>query len=52
MARPAGAFHIEAAGSLTPELEGRETSAVHPRRDLPRRDKDKSSEGRSGLERH
>lgn len=33
MARPAGTFRVEAAGSLTPELEGRGKSASHPRRD-------------------
>lgn len=31
MARPQGLFHMEAAGSLTPELEGGARSGHHPR---------------------
>lgn len=32
MARPAGPFRAETAGSLTPELEGSPKSGSHPRR--------------------
>ncbi|MEA4954230.1 MAG: hypothetical protein VB096_01770 [Pseudoflavonifractor sp.] len=32
MARPAGVFRMEAAGSLTPELEGAFKSITHSRR--------------------
>ncbi|MEL4860629.1 hypothetical protein AAEU42_05170 [Pseudoflavonifractor phocaeensis] len=32
MARPSGPFRMEAAGSLTPELEGASRSGRHPRR--------------------
>lgn len=32
MGRNSGNFHMEAAGSLTPELEGAPVSGTHPRR--------------------
>lgn len=43
MARPAGAFRAETAGSLTPELEGTFKSISHPRRG------GKTSAGKPGL---
>ena len=32
MGKNSGIFHMETAGSLTPELEGAPVSGIHPRR--------------------
>lgn len=52
MARPAGSFRTETAGSLTPELDRREKSATHLQRCPSRREEPSSPERRSPIERH
>ena len=44
MARPAGPFRMETAGSLTPELEGAFKSLPHPRRGSKKRKEGKAHE--------
>lgn len=51
MARPDGAFRTEAAGSLTPELEGREKSLSHPQRTGKQSKQGRKKNGRDALER-
>ncbi len=51
MARPSGAFRIEAAGSMTPELEGTFKSISHPRRSGKIRPEKPGFTGRNDYER-
>jgi len=51
MARPSGAFRVEAAGSMTPELEGTFKSISHPRRSGKIRPEKPGFTGRNDYER-